>query len=386
MKKIIVLSRRMDIGGVETSLINFLKCFDCEKYEVTLLLQEKKGTLLHSVPDAVKIIEMKFDSVEYLKLVQLDMVLPTLKEMQFKLIAAKCKLEKDKNDNPFLYKALEHCSAELEDCYDLAIDYHGYGYFTTIFMINSIKANKYATFIHDDKFDWMDNIKSIKNDIDYYFCVSKACAEHLVALYPDLKSKIQVFYNVVDADSIKVKAQEVQNDIPYNAENVIVTVGRLEWQKGYDFLLDVAYELKKKIEFSWYIIGDGSWRDRIEKEIKDKDLQDNVFLLGAKENPYPYIKRADVYAQTSRHEGYGLAICEAKILCKPIISTDLHCVREQIENQVNGELVKMNVEEFLDRLEILIHNFDLRELYMEKLLQEENMSESFISIIEGILY
>ena len=126
MKKIIVLSRRMDIGGVETSLINFLKCFDCEKYEVTLLLQEKKGTLLHSVPDAVKIIEMKFDSVEYLKLVQLDMVLPTLKEMQFKLIAAKCKLEKDKNDNPFLYKALEHCSAELDDCYDLAIDYHGF--------------------------------------------------------------------------------------------------------------------------------------------------------------------------------------------------------------------------------------------------------------------
>jgi len=382
MKKIIVLSRRMDIGGVETSLINFLKCFDCEKYEVTLLLQEKKGTLLHSVPDAVKIIEMKFDSVEYLKLVQLDMVLPTLKEMQFKLIAAKCKLEKDKNDNPFLYKALEHCSAELDDCYDLAIDYHGYGYFTTIFMINAIKANKYATFIHDDKFDWMDNIKSIRNDIDYYFCVSKACGEHLVDLYPDLKSKTQVFYNIVDADLIKTKAQEVQNDIPYNAENVIVTVGRLEWQKGYDFLLDVAYELKKKIQFSWYIIGEGSWRDRIEKDIKDKDLQYNVFLLGAKENPYPYIKRADVYAQTSRHEGYGLAICEAKILCKLIISTDLPCIREQIENHVNGELVKMNVGEFSKRLEIQLKSSDLR-LYIENLYKEKKVGfESFMSIIE----
>ena len=382
MKKIIVISRRMDIGGVETSLINFLKSFDYQKYEVTLLLQEKKGTLLHSVPDAVKIIEMKFDSVEYLKLVQLDMVLPTLKEMQFKLIAAKCKLEKDKNDNPFLYKTLEHCSAELDDCYDLAIDYHGYGYFTTIFMINSIKANEYVTFIHDDKFDWMDNIKSIRNDIDYYFCVSKACAEHLVALYPDLKSKIQVFYNVVDADSIKVKAQEVQNDIPDNAKNVIVTVGRLEWQKGYDFLLDVAYELKKKIEFSWYIIGEGSWRDRIQKEIKDKDLQDNVFLLGAKENPYPYIKRADVYAQTSRHEGYGLAICEAKILCKPIISTDLPCIREQIKNQVNGTLVTMNLESYSQGILKLIYDQNLRNRYLKNLNFDCSYNNSIKTIDE----
>ena len=380
MKKIIVLSRRMDIGGVETSLINFLKCFDCEKYEVTLLLQEKKGTLLHSVPDAVKIIEMKFDSVEYLKLVQLDMVLPTLKEMQFKLIAAKCKLEKDKNDNPFLYKALEHCSAELDDCYDLAIDYHGYGYFTTIFMINAIKANKYATFIHDDKFDWMDNIKSIRNDIDYYFCVSKACGEHLVDLYPDLKSKTQVFYNIVDADLIKTKAQEVQNDIPENAENVIVTVGRLEWQKGYDFLLDVAYELKKKIDFSWYIIGDGSWRERIENDIKDKALQDNVFLLGAKENPYPYIKRADVYAQTSRHEGYGLAICEALVLKKTVISTDLPCIEEQIKHGINGFLVRSDVTEFFEQIqEVLINNPFKKGT--EKIIRDENRLDNILEAI-----
>lgn len=342
MKKILVLSRRMDIGGVEISLLNFLKSFDYEQFEVTLLLQEKKGALLERIPQEVIVKEMKFHGDEYLKLVQLDMKLPLLKEIKFKLLAAKCK--KKKSDNPFFYEALNYCCADLEE-YDLAIDYHGYGYFTTIFMLNRVKARKYATFIHDDKIDWMANIKSIRSKIDYYFCVSKACADHIVKDFPELFGKTEIFYNIVDVDNIVARSKEVQTEIGCDEKNVLVTVGRLEWQKGYDFLLDVAEQLKSMIDFKWYIVGTGSWRERLETDIREKGLSNNVFLLGAKENPYPYIKRADVYVQTSRHEGYGLAVCEARVLGKPIVSTDLPCIREQMSKN-SGCLCAFDKEQF----------------------------------------
>lgn len=347
MKKILVLSRRMDIGGVEISLLNFLKILDYEQFKVTLLLQEKKGELLGRIPEPVIVKEMQFQGEEYLKLVQLDMKLPVLKEIKFKLLAVKCK--KKKSEAPFFYEALKHCFAELEE-YDLAIDYHGYGYFSTIFMLNKVRARKYATFIHDDKIDWMNNIKSNRNKIDYYFCVSKACADHIVKEFPELSGKTEIFHNIVDEDNIVVRSKEVQTDISDDEKNVLVTVGRLEWQKGYDFLLDVAELLKSMINFKWYIVGTGSWRERLETDICEKGLSDYVFLLGAKENPYPYIKRADVYVQTSRHEGYGLAVCEARVLGKPIISTDLPCIREQM-CEYDGCLCSFDKEQFAECLE-----------------------------------
>ena len=343
MKKILILSRRMDIGGVEISLLNLLKSFDYSKFDVTLLLQEKKGVLLEKIPREVSIKEMHFKRKEYLKLVQLDVHLALFKELKFKILAAKCKHAS--GDNPFFYKALDYCTADLEE-YDVAIDYHGYGYFTTIFMVNKVKAKKYATFIHDDKIDWMENLRSIRQKIDYYFCVSKACESRIKEKYPDLSNKTKLFYNIVDINKIKHLSEEPQTDIANDTENVLVTVGRLEWQKGYDFLLEVAELLKKHIDYCWYIIGNGSWMERLRKNIKVKGLTHHVFLLGAKENPYPYIKRADVYVQTSRHEGYGLAVCEARILCKPIVSTDLPCIREQIINGVNGYLGEFVDTEF----------------------------------------
>lgn len=359
MKKVLIISRRMDIGGVEISLLNFLKSFDFSRFEITLLLQEAKGALLDRVPKQVTIKEMHFKGDEYLKLVQLDMKLPIIKELKFKIIAAKCK--KTNSDNAFFYKALDYCQADLSE-YDLAIDYHGYGYFTTIFMMNKVKAKKYITFIHDDKMDWMANIKSIQERIDYYFCVSKSCADHMKKEFPELSSKIRIFYNIIDENRIKHLANCKQEEIPNNVENVLITVGRLEWQKGYDFLLKVASELKKDINFKWYIIGSGSWKNRIQQQIKASQLEEYVYLLGSKTNPYPYVKRADVYVQTSRHEGYGIAICEARVLCKPIISTDLPCVREQIKDGMGGILSQFDVNIFEKNIFKVLKNKALQQM------------------------
>ena len=101
--------------------------------------------------------------------------------------------------------------------------------------------------------------------------------------------------------------------------NTIVSVGRLSNEKGFDLAVEASKILKdKNINFRWYFIGDGNQREALEQKIKSYQLQNHVLLLGLKDNPYPYIKKAKIYAQTSRFEGKSIAIDEAKILRKPI--------------------------------------------------------------------
>ena len=53
------------------------------------------------------------------------------------------------------------------------------------------------------------------------------------------------------------------------------------------------------ISFKWYLVGDGSLSEKIINESKELGVQDRVILLGTKLNPYPYLKQADLYVQTS---------------------------------------------------------------------------------------
>ena len=148
----------------------------------------------------------------------------------------------------------------------------------------------------------------------------------------------------------------------------LLTVGRLEYQKGYDLLLEVAKLLKDAaIEFKWYIIGTGSLYENISKEIRVRELSNNVILLGMKENPYPYFLKCDIYVQPSRHEGYGIAIAEARILEKPIIVTNLDCVREQIKDSENGLLCEFDKIDFYNKIKLLINDENLKNKLIENL-------------------
>ncbi len=386
MKKIAVITRKLDIGGVEISLLNFLKNLDSNKYDVTLILTEYSGVLLNRVPSHVKIKAIQFDGPEYLKLTELDKKLPFLQEMKFKFILRRCQILRRHTDQPLYYEAMLHSRLEGDIHYDLAIDYHGYGYFTTIFMCHKIKAGKYITFIHDDKLDFMENIRSLTDKIDHFFCVSEACRNHMREDFSILVPKLKVFYNIVDVEGILKKADDPQNDIPDNQKNVLVTVGRLEWQKGYDIALNASKMLLDRgVDFHWYIVGEGSWYEKLQRVIRENGLSANVVMLGASGNPYPYIKRADVYIQTSRHEGYGLAVCEAKVLCKPIVSTDLPCIREQIIHCQNGILCSHDAKDVAESIERLLNDKILRENLIQELTTNGICFENQMEMLEAII-
>ena len=142
----------------------------------------------------------------------------------------------------------------------------------------------------------------------------------------------KVIYNYIDKERILKKSQEkVKLLYDYNCIN-FVTVSRLVYQKGIDRIIEVHKKLiESGYNHKFYVIGDGPEREKLENLIKENKVENSFFLLGQKENPYPYIKKADYFCLLSRFEGYGMVLEEAKILGKPIIITDT-AAREAVKD------------------------------------------------------
>lgn len=123
-----------------------------------------------------------------------------------------------------------------------------------------------------------------------------------------------VFYNPIDTHFIKsVEPMEKKDKKP-----VFITIGRLHEVKNHTLLIHAMNELDGVL----YIIGDGELKDKLLTQVKNENLQDKVFLLGAKSNPYKYLKSADIFVLTSLFEGFPTVLLEA-LACKlPIISSD----------------------------------------------------------------
>ena len=173
-------------------------------------------------------------------------------------------------------------------------------------------------------------------------CVSKEVKRQVDELY-DLSSRTKVIYNPVDKERIIRLSQELIQDKPDLAEGkkLIVSIGRLEKEKGYDRLIKVAERLQKEgFRFDLWIMGKGSLYDTLASMAATTD---SVRLIGYKANPYPYIKICDFYVCSSLAEGYNTAVTEALVLGKPVVSTDCSGARELLGDSEYG-IVTLNDE------------------------------------------
>ena len=161
----------------------------------------------------------------------------------------------------------------------------------------------------------------------------------------------------------------------FKKDIVLTSVVRVDKEKGADIIVDAALALKNKgFSFIWYIVGDGSDRALIEKQILDYDLSDYVFITGFQSNPYPYIKDCDIYVHPAYEESFGLAILEALILGKAVVSTDTMGAREVLGNGEYGLIVPINSFKVAESIEELINNQNLKRKY-ELCFQNNNRQE-----------
>ncbi len=131
-------------------------------------------------------------------------------------------------------------------------------------------------------------------------------------------------YNPVDITDLENKANEPVTDYPFKEENVqvISCMGRDDYQKGTWHLIKAFYLAQKNNDrLRLMILGDGSW-DNYRALVEAYGISDKVAFMGAKPNPFPYVKASDLYVCPSNHEGFPNAVLEAMALKKPVISTD----------------------------------------------------------------
>ena len=182
----------------------------------------------------------------------------------------------------------------------------------------------------------------------------------------------EVIYDINNADSI-IKMAGIGKSFNDNYEGIrILTIGRLDQNKGYDIALAACKMLKESgIKFRWYALGKGILKEEIEEQIRTVGLTKDFILLGVEANPYPFIKDSDIYVQTSRHEGFGLAIAEARMLNIPVVTTSFDAVYNQMVNKKNGLVVDMNAEAVFEGIVTLINNLELRSEIKDYLKKEK---------------
>lgn len=393
MKKILITARELDCGGTEVALINLIKNLEPTKFNITLLVVRKRGVYLDRIPNHVKIVEIPFKQEKHRYFVSDDESLINNKVSKFyiksirKIFRIIDNIKKINYKFDFYHKYLLKKTEELNEEFDLAIDFFGYGSFQTAYVAEKIIAKKKIMWIHDERLLAISGTRCYFEKFTYFFGVSNACVQAFQKQFPETNNKVGVFYNFIDREEIIKKSKEnIEKQLFDKNKFNMISVGRLEWQKGFDLAIEVATKLKEKnIDFCWYILGDGKQKKQLQDKINYYNLNKEFILLGRKDNPYPYIKRGDLYIQTSRHEGYGLAIAEARVLSKAIVSTDLECVREQIQNGQTGYLVPFNADEFYNIILKLYYNRDLIKILEKNLKGDIECYKREISKLERFL-
>lgn len=181
--------------------------------------------------------------------------------------------------------------------------------------------------------------EKIYRNIDKIICVSGFTKDVFVQIHPDCSDKTIGLHNIISDDAIINKSREkIVDDIKYfNSDFTIVSVGRLDPVKQFEKIPLIASYIKKEgLSFKWLIIGDGSDKEKISDSITKNNVEDTVVLLGNRNNPYPYIAKANILVCTSSSEACPNVINEAKILSVPVVSTNFGSVHEFIDNGING--------------------------------------------------
>ena len=191
-------------------------------------------------------------------------------------------------------------------------------------------------------------------------------------IVPEYRDKTIVRYNYINRNEIYKMSEERINWEDCNDTIRIVTVARLCKAKGYELAIQAAKNLKvKNINFKWHFIGDGDYKHYLLQLISHNDLNSFVFVEGGQINPYKYMKNADIYVQTSLHEGWCLTLQEARILNKPIVTTNFPTAYEQIKNEETGLIVEKDPEKIADAIIRLIEDKNLGDKFINN-LKEEN--------------
>lgn len=336
MKKIIFGITGLTLGGAERVLVDISNRL-VEKYDVTIFTIYANGELEEELDKRVHRISLY------------DFKYSQLQGMKKRIVPLKVLFNKRKIFNKYIDNEKYFAQIAFLE-----------GPVTRIFSVKSKNGANKIAWIHND----MSKVfgKGIKSKIkrvidrniyekyDTLAFVSIDNLDKFNKLYDDMDLPHEtVINNYINSERILKLAKEPIEDVFKKEDVNIVQVSRLVEQKAVDRLIRVHSKLMKKgFKHKIFIVGDGHLKEKLEKQIEELGIKDSFILLGAKQNPYPYIQNADYFGLFSNFEGYPMVIEEAKILRKYILATNT-ATREALINYSKFSQIVDNNEEGIEQ-------------------------------------
>lgn len=344
--KILFLINCLGGGGAERVLVNLVNNMDIHKYDITVQTIFRAGINKQHLKDHIKIIESGWKSFKGISIL-------------FKLIPAK-----------ILYNLL----VKNPD-YDLMVAYM-HGPPTKILWGCPDKNVKKIAWLHTDMkrssigrtFFSKKQITRAFGSYDKIAGVSETVSRSFRNLY-GLNEKVATTYNTYDIVKINHLSGEATEDNWFeNNLLMIVSAGRLSEEKGYERLLKVSRKLLEEgFRFNLLIMGGGSAKASLQQYIDSHGLSNNIKLSGFMQNPYPYIKKADIFVCSSRTEGLSTVVSEAIILGTPVVSTLVSGAEEVLGRNGEYGIITENSENGLyEGMKYLLSNPEKISFYREK--------------------
>lgn len=354
VKKILFFIESLSGGGAEKVLTDLVSNLDKEKYDVTVCSLVNVGVYN-----------------EYLtSICTYKSILPNRSHLNFiqKIgYAIQYKLYR-KLPTSWLYKRF------FRETYDVEIAFIE-GYATRIIGSSINPESTKIAWVHIDLYanHWTSSeYNNIQEEIDTYkkfdhiISVAKSVQDAFSKRF-GLTEKLSVKYNPVNRNDIIARSKEpLAINSPKKGVR-LVTVGRLEEQKGYDRLLEVAKWLKSDgFQFEIWIVGKGSKLSELENYISEHQLQDVITLQGFQTNPYQFINASDAFVCSSRSEGFSTVVTEALIIGKPVVATDCSGMTELLGENEYGLITKNTTEDLYQGLKTFLSDTEMQNYYTQK--------------------
>ena len=358
--KILILMHYMELGGAESALLGLLQSVDPNMADVDVFIYSHRGELMQYLPtDKVRLLE----EVESYSLTEKP-VSEVIRKGYLRLAIARmlgrwCADKYSRTiiyeDKPFeggtffqqrmTWRVLPDIQPDVE--YDLAINF-----MTPHFvLLNRVRARKKVGWIHTDytriSID-VDEERKMWSRLDLIASISEEVGNKFCEVFPSLRGKLVQIENILNSAFVRKRAGEFE--VEWKDDDSVLkllTIGRYSPPKRMEMIPSICRGLKEAgVDVRWYIIGYGS--ADIERAIREnmckEGVEEQVILLGKKDNPYPYIQACDIYVQPSKYEGKSITVREAQILCKPVVITNYPTAKSQVDDGVDGVIVPLDVD------------------------------------------
>ena len=332
MKRILFAINQFYRGGAELSLLNFIRLLPPERFHITVIIYDHKERT-----DAVSLVEK----------------LPADVRLVFR--SGCCQTFGQFGD-------------EIgTETYDLAVsvgEWH-----SPQLVMRHVRAVRKAIWVHADivspAIPKASDLFAYNAMVDAWICVSNCQRDLMRARLRFAEDRIFSVHNSIAVDDVRKAAQE-QVELPSvcKGRKLIVMTGNLRPAKNYIRAVRTAAKLRNAgVDAVWLVVGglaDGRYVNVVRREMAVCQLEDRFILLGAQENPWRYMAKADAFVSTSDTESWCMAVTEAMALGVPVVATRTDGVAEQIRDGENGYLCRFDETHLTQRLKLVLTDESVR--------------------------